>query len=440
MVEMVVSAAVLGIVVVAVINLFVSNLQTVTFGKARAMGLAVANQQLEYLRDLPYDSLATQTGTIYPPGNIPDTQTIVSANYRFIVKTKIVYVDDPYDGNAAGTIAGKPQDLYPYDYKRVEITVLLANNNSQVAKLTTDVAAKAAETASNTGILSIKVINSSGQPVPNATVHIVNIVPNPDVDITTTTDNTGSVVIPGLPPDSNKNYQVTASLTGYSTDYTSADPVGSQTPVNPNANILVQQITNVTLSIDAISTMNLHVVDTDGNTLANQNITITSSKKTLTNPDAYKYKQALTTDASGNITITNLEWGSYTLSVPSGTYIVTSAPYNPLTVTAGNNSSAIITLTNSSSYPTISSATPASDQTGTNPADNTITGTNLSGATIKLSKSGSPDITPTGSTTTTSTSVFANFDLTGAVTGPWDIVITKSGKTIVQTGAYNVTP
>ena len=32
---------------------------------------------MEALRDLPYDSLATQTGAIFPPGNIPDTETDV---------------------------------------------------------------------------------------------------------------------------------------------------------------------------------------------------------------------------------------------------------------------------------------------------------------------------------------------------------------------------
>jgi hypothetical protein len=392
------------------------------------------------VRDLPYDSLATQFGAIYPPGNIPDSKTVVSANYRFIVKTKIVYVDDPYDGNAAGTIVGKPKDLYPYDYKRIEVTVLLANNNSQVAKLTSDVAAKAAETATNTGILSIKVINSNGQPVANATVHIVNTVPTPDVDITTTTDNTGSVVIPGLPPDSNKNYQITASLNGYSTDFTMADPVGAQTPVNPNANILVQQITSVTLSIDTVSTLNLHVVDTDGAALGNQSVTVTSAKKTLTNPDVFKYKQTFTTDGSGNIAIPNLEWGSYTLSVPAGTYIVTSSPYNPIQLSAGSSVSATLTLSTSSTYPTITSSTPTTDQTGTNPADNTVTGTNLSGATIKLSKSGQADITPTGTVTTTTTSILANFNLAGAATGAWDIVISKGGKTVTQPGIYNVTP
>ena len=65
----------MAMMVGAVGSLFVSNLNTVVLGKARAVGLGLANYQMEYLRDLPYNSLATSHGTIYPPGNIPDSQT-----------------------------------------------------------------------------------------------------------------------------------------------------------------------------------------------------------------------------------------------------------------------------------------------------------------------------------------------------------------------------
>ncbi len=442
LVELITSVVVLSMVILAVSNLFVSNLATVTTGKAKAMGLALANEQLEYLRDLPYDSLATQYGTIYPPGNIADTQTVTRANYKYTLKTKIVYIDDPYDGNAAGTISGKPVDLYPYDYKRVEVTVVLANNSIQVAKLTSDVAAKASETASNTGILSLKVLDSLGQPVPNASVHIVNVVPSPDVDITTTTDATGLVVIPGLPPDSGGNYKITVSLGGYSTEQTYPDPSGSQTPVNPNPNILVQQITSITLAIDKVSSMVVTVVDTNGTAVANQSVTITGSKKTMTNPTVYKYNQTLTTDSSGKITLTGVEWDSYNFAVPSGKYIVTSVPDAPVALAANSSANVTLMVSSSSTYPTIASTNPTAAQTGIASEPVSVTGTNLSsGTTLKLKQSGQADIVATGVTSTSGNTILSGtFNLTGAATGAWDLVVSNANGTANQAGGFNVTP
>ena len=231
LIETIIGLVVMTIMVTAVSQLFVDNLRVVTLGKARAIGLALAEEQLENIRDLPYQGVATQFGAIYPPGLLPDTQTLVRGGYTFTVSTKIIYVDDPYDGNAAGTIPGKPQDIYPFDYKRAEVSVYLKTSGKQVATLTTDVAAKAAETGSSSGILAIKVIDASGNPVSGATVTITNPSQSPAVNISTITDNLGNLVIPNLPPDSNNRYQVTAIYPGYSTDGTIPDPPGAQTAV-----------------------------------------------------------------------------------------------------------------------------------------------------------------------------------------------------------------
>ena len=296
LVEVVFGAVLMALMVAAVGSLYVSNLNTVTLGKARAIGLALANEKMEALRDLPYDSVATQGGAIYPPGNVLDDETVVKGKYTFLVHTDINYVDDPYDGYiscpcGSGPAAGKPKDLYPYDYKKTQITVKLKSSGAVVATLSTDIAGKAAETSSNTGILSITVLDANGQPVPNANVTIVNTNPNPDVNISTTTDNNGLVMIPKLPPDSANRYQITASLPGYSTDGTIPDPAGSQTAVELNPNVLAQQITSVTLKIDRVSTLYLHVTDTSGNPINNLAVTTTSAKQIKLNPIVYKYSQ-----------------------------------------------------------------------------------------------------------------------------------------------------
>ncbi|HEY6736535.1 MAG TPA: carboxypeptidase regulatory-like domain-containing protein [Candidatus Saccharimonadia bacterium] len=453
LVEVVFSVAIMAVMIAAIGALYISNIQTVTLGKARAIGLGIANEYMEQLRDLPYDSVATQNGTIYPPGNIPDTQTVTRDNYKFTVKTEVFYVDDPYDGYAScpcasGPAAGKPQDLYPYDYKKAQITVTLKSSGQKVATVTTDIAGKAAETSSSTGILSIKVIDASGVGIPNANVTIVNTNPNPNVNIATTTDNNGFVIIPKLPPDSANRYQVTASLPGYSTDGTIPDPPGAQTAVKLNPNVLAQQITQLTLAIDRVSTLYAHVVDTSGNPKSNFTVTITGSKMIKQNPTVYKYGDSSgngllsTTDSNGDITLTGMEWDSYNFKAPSGWYLVSSSPYQPAALNPNSSLTVTLVVSNDSTWPTVSSVTPTSAQTGTASVSFAITGTNLSsGTSVKLKLSGQSDINATGCTSSGgNTKLTCSVDLTGAATGAWDIAVTKSGNTATQTGGFNVTP
>jgi type II secretory pathway pseudopilin PulG len=433
LIELVVSVLVMAMMVGAVGSLFVSNLNTVVLGKARAVGLGLANYQMEYLRDLPYNSLATAHGTIYPPGNIPDSQTEYSDGYKFTVKTIINYVHDPYDKSA----------LYPFDYKQAEVEVILATSGQTVAELATSIAPKATQTPTNTGILSISVINASGQPVPNASVTIVNNKPSPAVNISTTTNNQGVVVIPDLPPESNNSYQVTATASGYSTDETLPPPGGSQTAVEPNPNILDQQITSITLSIDLLSTLNVTVNNTSGSPINNLAVTITGSKEIYKNPIVYKYSKVSTT-SSGTISLPNMEWDSYSFAVPSGYEIVSSSPAAPVALSPNSTQSVTLVVSNSTSWPAISSYTPSSQETGSTGVSLAITGSNLpSTSTVNLEMSGQSNITATGCTSSGSNPsmvLTCSLNLTGAATGNWDIDVSNSVGTADQTGGFDVTP
>lgn len=442
LIETILGLVVMSIMVLAVSNLFISNLQSVTLGKARAIGLAVANEQIEYLRDLPYQSVATAGGAIYPPGTIPDSQTLTRGGYNFTVKTEINYVDDPYDGISSGPANGKPKDLNPADYRKAQIDVYLKSSGQLVAKLTTDIAGKAAETASSTGIISIRVIDANGQPVANASVHITNTNPTPDVDITTTTDNQGLVVVPNLPPDSSNRYQVTASLGGYSTDQTLPDPAGAQTAVNINPNVLVQQITPVTLAIDRVSSLNLRVTDPAGAALGNKAITITGAKKTKQNPDVYKYSQVSTTDASGNISLSSMEWDSYSFTPPAGSYLVSSQPYAPAALQPNSSLTVNLVVSASSSYPTVTKLSPTSAPTGTANVSLVITGTNLAaGSNVVLRLAGQSDINVSGEVSSNGNKTLTGtLNLTGAATGTWDVIVTSGGNTVTQAGGFSVTP
>ncbi len=437
--ESVIAMVMVAIIVISAVSLFSTNILSLRLGNSRSAALAIANEKMEYLRDLPYDSLATQNGDIYPGGSIADNQEITRNNIKFRINIRIKFVDDPFDGNAEGTIPSKPVDLYSYDYKQAEVKVYTVNDNRLAAMLSTNISGKAAETATNTGILRIKVLDANGQPVEAATVNITNASLTPALNLNSTTDANGLLVIPKLPPDSAHRYKITVTKSGYSSDETMADPAGSQTPVLINPNVLVQQITDVTLSIDRTSSLTVNAIDTSGNPISNVPITITSSKLTFTNPNVAKTTRAANADSNGQAVFGTIPWDSYTISVGGGYLIASSSPYQPYSVDPNTTPTLKLVLTTNGSWPRITSVSPDTETTGNPSSSITINGANLTGATVKLQKSGETDIVGTG-VTGSGSSITANLNLSSAPPGTWNVVVTTGTGTIVQEGGFYVAP
>jgi hypothetical protein len=81
--------------------------------------------------------------------------------------------------------------------------------------------------------------------------------------------------------------------------------------------------------------------------------------------------------------------------------------------------------TESAPAPTVTSITPNTGENAGSVAV-TISGSNFqTGATVKLIRSGQPDIPATGVTVVNATTITGNFDLTGAATGAWNVVVTN---------------
>jgi prepilin-type N-terminal cleavage/methylation domain-containing protein len=444
LIEILIVALVMTLVGLAVASAFIFGFQTIFGGKTKIMARAAANEQMEILRNMPYDDLATQNGTIYPPGNIPDNQEITKGNITFNVQTIIDFVDDPFDGDFEGTIPGKPVDLYPYDYKKIEIIATQKGKTQILAKLVSNVSAKASETATNTGILSIKVINSQGDPVGLAAINVTNtqlIPPLTPLNINTTTDISGRVAVPKLPPDSNGNYKIIAWLGGYSTDQTYPSTEANPHPYRPNVDIIVQQVTPLTLFIDRLSIMEITAIEnTTGAILPGLALKIRGGKVIYEDPDVPKFEQTKTTDDQGKIRIEDLEWDSYTITPPAGYYVAATIPYQPVSLAAGTTLSATIKLTISATAPTISSIIPITAP-NTDPIQLTISGTNFHSSTqVQLSKTGQTSISGTDiSANPEQTELTCTLDLTGRETGPWDIVITNTdGKTVTQSEGFTI--
>ncbi|KKR69745.1 MAG: hypothetical protein UU10_C0006G0010 [Parcubacteria group bacterium GW2011_GWF1_40_6] len=224
--------------------------------QAKLAATTLANEQFEIIRNLPYDDVGIENGI--PVGKIARNQTVLKDNYSFDVQTTIRNTDDPFDG----TIGGSPSDTSPADYKLVDLDITCSSCKIfSPLKFTTLVAPHALETASSNGALFIQVFDTAGMPVTNASVHIANTEANPDIVIDEITDNTGWVKIVDAPPGTN-TYNITATKSGFTTDQTYPQGgVAGENPVNEDVTVVLQQVTQASLQIDKVSSLNVSSVD-----------------------------------------------------------------------------------------------------------------------------------------------------------------------------------
>ena len=106
----------------------------------------------------------------------------------------------------------------------------------------------------------------------------------------------------------------------------------------------------------------------------------------------------------------------------AGTYTVTLTATNP---GGSDTETKVIHVTVAELQPpTVTSITPGSGKSGTTVSITNLAGTDFqSGATVKLTKSGEPDIHATGVTVGSSTQITCLFNLAGASTGQWNVIV-----------------
>gem|GEM_PF-657685 len=452
LIELLIDFTILALVAGAIVSGYFASYKSIGLAAAKSTAVAIANEKIELLRNMPYDSLATKQGAIYPPGDILDNETLQRNGSDFSIKTAIAYIDDPYDGNIAGTIAGKPTDIYPYDYKKIEVSVYKPGKKSPLAKLSSNVSAKAAETPTDTGIIRVCVIDSNRQPVVAAIVNISNSSITPAVDISVETEDDGCIMIPKLPPDEHNGYHVTVTKDGYSTDLTFP-----RTPQNPNAwhadeNIIIQQVTEVTLSIDRFSTMNFHFVDQAGSPVPNLGFQIKGSKEAYFNPMVTKCSPEIAlilpdspcvpvyrSDANGDVSITGLDFDDYQIINVTGGFIISTSPMQAIHLGGGLTLAVTAVVTQSDTTPGIYNFTPTKSKAEL--ISLTVAGSNFQNdSTIKLTNSTTgQEVVGTNLEIHPHDQIAADFNLTGLPTGMWHLTITNSdGQSVTQNNGLEV--
>lgn len=448
LIEILVSVTIFSIIAVTFLNAYTTNITTARYSRWKTLAAAIASEKMESLKNLPYDQLSTVNGAILPQGSIPDEENILRNKTTFVAKTIIAYFDDPYDGCAIyidssnsrcadGTIVNKPQDYYPYDYKKITLKIFNADKSKLFSEASTNIASHAAETATNTGIIAINVVDATGTNIADAEITITNTALVPAINITTVSSGDGATLIPLLPPSA-LSYHVSVTKGLYSTDSTYPITAQNPTPVLPDATIIAQKVTNLTLAIDLLSYLDIYTKDSADVNLGNQILNIKSKKSIDLAGLVPKYTTTVTTDANGYFKLSNIEWGSYQIE-SQGSYILTANPYSPILINPDELKIITLNITSDANLMRIYSLSPNATAPGSI-ISFVLTGENLTGITaISLKKD--PETPLQASNIVIGSdgkSGIFDIDLTTINAGLWNLEVTKGTEILTQKDALQI--
>ncbi len=334
LVETLVALGVLGIFFAAVSVILQIIITNVSDSRVRSVALSLAQQKMEIIRNMPYANIGT-TGGI-PNGPILQTEVIPINGQNFSITTSIAYIDDPFDGEA-------PIDLLNTDYKRTRVEISWGGDFPArfPVSLVSNIAPKGVESSAGGGTLYLKVFNSNGLPVSNATVKVDNTSANPNIHIQTLTNSNGLVVLPGAPACQNC-YQISVTKTGFSTDRTYSQSEVAN-PLQPYASVLESQVTQVSFAIDSMASLAVNSYGSESSgfpPVSNVFFKLLGNKiigyDTQDEP-VYKYSYSTNT-GGGTVTISGLEWDTYTIDFTSSAHLLAgSNPLLPISLPPGAN-------------------------------------------------------------------------------------------------------
>lgn len=327
--DVIVGIGLLLIVFLSIFGAFQLAVELVLSTKAKTGALALAGEQMEFVRSLPYDNVGTVGGI--PSGNIAQQEEIVLNNTTYTRRTFIQFIDDPADGEGAADETG-----ITADYKKVKIEMSWnIKEDTRSLSLVSNIVPKGIESIAGGGTLTINVIDALGAPVPSAQARIVNDTTSPTIDVTTFTNASGVATFPGSPTSA--DYEVTVTKTGFSTAQTyDAD---ASNP-NPNPGHLTVTVGNTTASTFAIDTLATKVVrtfepvqpgmfedtfDAGGFISTSTNITVSGGEVRLSGGVTYG---ALRSNTVAPSFIT--EWNNFTFidTVPASTTLIYQVYYD----------------------------------------------------------------------------------------------------------------
>jgi type II secretory pathway pseudopilin PulG len=246
---------VVGISVLVFGGLFASfeySLKLIAQSRAKMTALTVANDQMEYVRSLSYDAVGTISGI--PSGLLPQVSTTTLNEIDFTKRVLVEYVDDVADG-----IGALDNNSITTDYKRVKVSVLWnINGIPNEVFLVSNIIPRSIETSVGGGTIRVNVFDSQIQPLPGATVRVINNTIVPNIDVTRTTDASGVALFSGAP--AGPDYEIFVTGTGYSSDQTYMATTSLPAPYTQPIAVVEADISTMNFFIDRTSELTVRTL------------------------------------------------------------------------------------------------------------------------------------------------------------------------------------
>lgn len=226
-------------------------LKVIAQSRNRITATAIANGQIEKIKNLSYESIGIKGG--FPTGTLEAVATTNQNNTQYTIEQRVDYVVDPIDG------ISPPEDDCPNDYKRVEVKVSWSLKAGDKVALITDIAPKnlAQECSPGGGIISVSVFDAYGTMVPIPLIEIKD--PATDQVLKDATPFEGQHYF----SLATSTYKVVVSKYGYSTERT----YGTNevlTPDKPHPIVLEGQLVENSFSIDKVSAFSVETLSPRG--------------------------------------------------------------------------------------------------------------------------------------------------------------------------------
>ncbi|MFA5128248.1 MAG: carboxypeptidase-like regulatory domain-containing protein [Patescibacteria group bacterium] len=312
----------------------------VFLSRLRIIETSILAERMEIIRNVPYASVGIVGGV--PSGVFSHATTTVRNGINFTLTTYIRNVDDAYDGMATGTAV---KDTSPADYKLVQLEIIAQNSiQAKAVSLTTIVAPKGLEGASNNGSLFINVFDANGLAVVGANVHVVNSSTNPATVIDDVTDNDGMLRIIDVPTGTQK-YLIQVSKAGYSADYSVSTTASNPSPTKPYSTVVKQTVTDISFSIDLTGAISLNTIYDNCAIAPNISWNLRGAKKIGNSPIVYKNDVVYNSGSSAVNALSNVEWDTYYLLGTTTAYSVGGTiPISPFYLSPGQTQTAYVII------------------------------------------------------------------------------------------------
>lgn len=293
LVEVLVGSAVFLAISVAFYGAYVNIFRLAEANQAKILAVQIASAEFESVRNMPYVDVGIKNNI--PNGVLDHIVEYERGGIDFEVSRTIRNVDLSDSGFQASS-------------KLVEIIVNCKScRGFSPVSFTSLVAPADLQSASYGGAILVRVMDSSGNPVPSATIELSHVASS-SISNTDISNNRGFLSIVGVPPAENA-YRIEVSKDGYSRDSTAATSSANPSPSNPDLTVLDNQVTESSFVIDRLSSLSFSSVDRSCDPVGEVDFDLIGSKSL--GDGVLKYEESLATDASGNLNLPQMEWDTY---------------------------------------------------------------------------------------------------------------------------------